>query len=82
MSEAERIVAPVVRDEEREFDAALRPRTLDDFVGQERTKEQLALLIEGARARGELADHLLFSGPPGLGKTGPGSQDKQLVIFV
>jgi Holliday junction DNA helicase RuvB len=69
MTDGERVVAPVVREDEREFDAALRPRTLDEFVGQERTKEQLGLLIEGARARGELADHLLFSGPPGLGKT-------------
>jgi len=64
-----RVVGGVLRDEEREFDASLRPRTLPEFVGQERLKEQLALLIEGARARGELADHLLFSGPPGLGKT-------------
>jgi len=64
-----RVVGPAVRPEEREDDAALRPRTLPEFVGQERMKEQLGLLIEGARARGELADHLLFSGPPGLGKT-------------
>ena len=56
-------------EEEREFDAALRPRTLAEFVGQERIKEQLALLIDGARARGETIDHLLISGPPGLGKT-------------
>jgi Holliday junction DNA helicase RuvB len=56
-------------DDEREFDAALRPRTLEEFVGQDRVKEQLALLIEGARTRGEPVDHLLFSGPPGLGKT-------------
>ncbi len=65
----ERIVEPGLAEEEREFDAALRPRTLGEFVGQERIKEQLALLIEGARARGEPLDHLLFSGPPGLGKT-------------
>ena len=52
-----------------EFDAALRPRTLEEFVGQERVKEQLALLIAGARERGEPIDHVLFSGPPGLGKT-------------
>ncbi|HEX9717212.1 MAG TPA: Holliday junction branch migration DNA helicase RuvB [Actinomycetota bacterium] len=65
----ERIVEPEFSAEEREFDAALRPRTLDEFVGQERIKEQLALLVEGARARGETVDHLLFSGPPGLGKT-------------
>ena len=55
--------------EDREFDVALRPRSLDDFVGQERVKEQLSLLLDGARRRGEPADHLLLSGPPGLGKT-------------
>jgi len=65
----ERIVEPELSPEEREFDAALRPRTLEEFVGQERIKEQLGLLIDGARARGETVDHLLFSGPPGLGKT-------------
>src|SRR6266498_2271021 len=69
VTEDERIVDPVVPDEEREFDAALRPRRIDEFVGQDRIKEQLALLIDGARARGETVDHLLFSGPPGLGKT-------------
>ena len=56
-------------DDDRELDAALRPRRLDEFVGQQRIKEQLALLIDGARARAETVDHLLFSGPPGLGKT-------------
>ena len=56
-------------EEERRFDAALRPRTLEEVVGQERVKEQLALLVAGARARGEPVDHVLFSGPPGLGKT-------------
>jgi Holliday junction DNA helicase RuvB len=55
--------------EEREFDVALRPGTLVEFVGQERVKEQLELLLDGARRRGEPVDHLLFSGPPGLGKT-------------
>jgi Holliday junction DNA helicase RuvB len=63
------IVDTEVPEEEREFDAALRPRRIDEFVGQERIKEQLALLIDGAGARGETVDHLLFSGPPGLGKT-------------
>jgi len=56
-------------EDDRELDAALRPRRLDEFVGQQRIKEQLALLIDGARARTETVDHLLFSGPPGLGKT-------------
>ena len=65
----ERIVDPELPEEERAFDAALRPKVLAEFVGQDRIKEQLGLLIEGARARGETVDHLLFSGPPGLGKT-------------
>jgi holliday junction DNA helicase RuvB len=65
----ERIVEAVALEDEREFDAALRPRTLAEFVGQERIKEQLSLLVDGARAREEQVDHMLFSGPPGLGKT-------------
>ena len=52
-----------------ELDASLRPRRLSDFVGQARIKEQLALVIDGARGRDGTVDHLLFSGPPGLGKT-------------
>jgi Holliday junction DNA helicase RuvB len=63
------IEAAVVDPEDREFDVALRPTSLTDFVGQERVKEQLQLLIDGALRRGEPVDHLLFSGPPGLGKT-------------
>jgi Holliday junction DNA helicase RuvB len=66
---AERVIAADVRDDEREFDASLRPRSLTEFIGQDRIKEQLGLLIDGARARGDFVDHLLFSGPPGLGKT-------------
>jgi Holliday junction DNA helicase RuvB len=69
VTQDERIVDPEVPEEEREFDAALRPRRIDEVVGQDRLKEQLALLVDGARARGETVDHLLFSGPPGLGKT-------------
>jgi Holliday junction DNA helicase RuvB len=65
----DRVVDVELSAEEREFDAALRPRSLDEFVGQDRIKEQLALLVDGARARGETVDHVLFSGPPGLGKT-------------
>jgi Holliday junction DNA helicase RuvB len=64
-----RVVGGTLGESEREDDAALRPRTLPEFVGQDQVKEQLGLLLEAARARGELADHLLFSGPPGLGKT-------------
>jgi holliday junction DNA helicase RuvB len=61
--------ADVLDEEEHALDVALRPRRLEEFVGQERVKEQLALLIDGAHRRGESVDHLLFSGPPGLGKT-------------
>jgi holliday junction DNA helicase RuvB len=68
-TDSERVVEPDLAADDREFDAALRPRSLDEFVGQDRVKEQLALLIDGAKARREPIDHLLFSGPPGLGKT-------------
>ncbi len=60
---------PATKPGEEEFDRTLRPRTLDDFVGQEQLKGQLALFIEAARRRGEPLDHLLLAGPPGLGKT-------------
>jgi Holliday junction DNA helicase RuvB len=63
------IQVPATRPGEEEFDRTLRPRTLDDFVGQEQLKGQLALFIEAARRRGEPLDHLLLAGPPGLGKT-------------
>ncbi|HEX2031556.1 MAG TPA: Holliday junction branch migration DNA helicase RuvB [Actinomycetota bacterium] len=69
MSVDDRIVAARELDADTDFDAALRPRWLAEFVGQARVKEQLELLIQGARERGEPLDHLLFSGPPGLGKT-------------
>jgi Holliday junction DNA helicase RuvB len=69
VTEDARIVDPDLPEDERRFDAALRPRRIEEFVGQDRIKEQLALLVDGARARGETVDHLLFSGPPGLGKT-------------
>ena len=60
---------PATRPGEEEFDRTLRPRTLDDFVGQQQLKGQLALFIEAAKRRGEPLDHLLLAGPPGLGKT-------------
>jgi Holliday junction DNA helicase RuvB len=58
---------PVVGEEAAE--AGLRPRTLQDFVGQAELKEHLSIILEAARRRGLAADHLLFAGPPGLGKT-------------
>jgi Holliday junction DNA helicase RuvB len=68
-NQEQRTIAANELDADPEFDAALRPRWLAEFVGQDRVKEQLALLIQGARERGEPLDHLMFSGPPGLGKT-------------
>src|SRR5256886_9934870 len=68
MTETE-FLAPTVRPEEDELERSLRPRRLDEFVGQERVKEQLAIALEATRTRGEALDHLLLIGPPGLGKT-------------
>jgi Holliday junction DNA helicase RuvB len=62
-------LTPTPVADEREVEAGLRPRTLAEFVGQERVREQLSVVIESARLRGTAPDHLLFSGPPGLGKT-------------
>ena len=62
-------LAPALREGEEEVERSLRPRRLDDFVGQERTKEQLDIALTAARARGEALDHVLLVGPPGLGKT-------------
>ncbi len=56
-------------DEERNQELALRPHDLDEFVGQQRVASQIDLLLKAARARGSAADHVLLSGPPGLGKT-------------
>ncbi|WP_420846707.1 Holliday junction branch migration DNA helicase RuvB [Nocardioides caldifontis] len=56
-------------DDDRAVEAALRPRNLDEVVGQERVREQLSLVLEAARTRGRAPDHVLLSGPPGLGKT-------------
>jgi Holliday junction DNA helicase RuvB len=55
--------------DERAVEAALRPRTLDEVVGQQRVRDQLGLVLEAARRRGRAPDHVLLSGPPGLGKT-------------
>jgi holliday junction DNA helicase RuvB len=64
-------VAPVLDDEDDEaaVEQTLRPRSLDEFVGQERVKEQLEIALVAAKARGEALDHVLLAGPPGLGKT-------------
>jgi holliday junction DNA helicase RuvB len=64
-----RLVAQEADGNERAVEVALRPRDLTEFVGQERLREQLSLMLDAARARGRVADHVLLSGPPGLGKT-------------
>ena len=66
---SERITTAVLAPDEEELDGSLRPRSLDEFVGQERVKEQLAIALEAAKGRGEALDHVLLAGPPGLGKT-------------
>jgi Holliday junction DNA helicase RuvB len=67
---SEPFLAPALRvDDDEEVERTLRPRRLDDFVGQPRVKEQLGIALDAAKARGEALDHVLFAGPPGLGKT-------------
>ena len=62
-------LAPALREGDEEVEQSLRPRRLDEFVGQERTKEQLEIALEAAKGRGDALDHVLLVGPPGLGKT-------------
>jgi len=63
------LVSPYAEVDEREVESSLRPRRLSDFVGQTRVRDQLELVLESARRRGRPPDHVLLSGPPGLGKT-------------
>ena len=63
----DRLLTPARTAED--VDAALRPKSLDDFVGQKAARENLRIFITAARARGDALDHVLFFGPPGLGKT-------------
>ena len=63
------VAADVLGPDEEELERSLRPRRLDEFVGQEAVKEQLAIALAAAKARGEALDHVLLVGPPGLGKT-------------
>ncbi|MGK2740606.1 Holliday junction branch migration DNA helicase RuvB [Tepidicaulis sp. LMO-SS28] len=64
---SERLVAGAAREED--FDVALRPQRLAEFIGQRKARENLSVFIEAARGRGEALDHVLLAGPPGLGKT-------------
>ena len=65
----DRLVHAEPIDDDAQFDAGLRPRTLDEYIGQDRVRENLHVSIEAARRRGEALDHVLLYGPPGLGKT-------------
>ena len=69
----EGLLTPAANPEDEAIEAGLRPRRMEDFIGQAALKERLAILIEAARGRGEAVDHVLFSGPPGLGKTSLGA---------
>ncbi len=60
---------PKLKIEDKEIELSLRPKKLEEFIGQRRLKDQLGVFIEAARERGEALDHILFYGPPGLGKT-------------
>src|SRR5215831_13187171 len=66
---ASRIVSGSAWDDEARLDASVRPKTLSEYIGQKRVKENIAIALEAARNRGEALDHVLLYGPPGLGKT-------------
>jgi holliday junction DNA helicase RuvB len=68
-AESRALVDAAPSDDDRAVEAALRPRSLDEVVGQERVREQLSLVLQAATTRGRAPDHVLLSGPPGLGKT-------------
>ena len=65
----DRVITPGRTDEEAQYEAGLRPRTLDDYIGQDRVRDNLQVSIAAARKRQEALDHVLLYGPPGLGKT-------------
>jgi Holliday junction DNA helicase RuvB len=65
----ERIVSAAAHDEDLRLDASVRPKTLKEYIGQKRVKENISIALEAARNRGEALDHVLLYGPPGLGKT-------------
>jgi Holliday junction DNA helicase RuvB len=63
------ILSGAALDDDRQFEASVRPQFLKDFIGQAKLKENLSIAVEAARSRGDALDHVLLSGPPGLGKT-------------
>ena len=64
-----RVTAPVFTEPDVEIEFSLRPKTLQEYIGQDKVKENMAVYIEAAKRRGEPLDHVLLYGPPGLGKT-------------
>ena len=64
-----RFVTPEYTPQDAETEMSLRPRSLEDYIGQDKAKENLSIYIQAARTRGEPLDHCLLYGPPGLGKT-------------
>jgi len=62
-------ITPVIKDEDAGFELSVRPHSFDEFVGQDKIKDNLKVFIQAAKQRGEPLDHVLFCGPPGLGKT-------------
>ena len=64
-----RIVSGAPFDEDARIEASVRPKRLDEYIGQKRVKENIQIAIQAARSRGEALDHVLLYGPPGLGKT-------------
>lgn len=69
MEEIDRLISPIVEPEDEVLDFSLRPKTLKEYIGQEKIKANLSIAIEAAKKRGETVEHLLFYGSPGLGKT-------------
>ncbi len=69
MEEQSRIISSLKREEDENTDLSLRPKTLDEYVGQDKIKDMLSIFIKAAKMRGETLDHVLLYGPPGLGKT-------------
>ena len=67
--DVEKNLDPILNQDDVQFEQSLRPKFLDEFIGQESLKEKLAVFIQAAKGRAEALDHCLFHGPPGLGKT-------------